>query len=63
MVLDRYWVSPIRQQYFNDIEEDGLEPGQAEMFLGNQKIYILKYNELSLRLQVFFLNVQCTKMG
>ena len=36
MILDRYWVSPAREQYFNDVEEgaENLEPGQAEMFLG-----------------------------
>ena len=54
MILDRYWVSPVREQYFNDVAEgaENLEPGQAEMFLGKQTIYILKYKELSLRPQV-----------
>ena len=35
MVLDRYWNSPAREDWFNDVHEgaENLEPGQAQLFL------------------------------
>ena len=53
MVLDRYFNSPAREDWFNDVHEgaENLEPGQAQLFLSK---HILKYKELSFKLRVIF---------
>ena len=53
MILDRYWNSPAREDWFNDVHEgaENLEPGQAQLFLSK---HILKYKEPCLRLRVIF---------